>query len=645
MVGESGEHREERVLVCVGPGPGSARLIQAAARLARTIGCPWIAAHVALPAVPGEDDRNRLSEHLRLAESLGADAVRLTGLDAAEALARYAAERRVTRILIGKPEHARWRDRWSGGMVDRLIRGSGDIDVYVITGAAEHAAADRAPRTVAHHRWRAAIGAALVVLGVSFVAKLAAPVISDADVVMGYLLVVLVAAFRFGTAPALLASAASVAAYNFFFVPPFHTFAVADTRNLLTFTVLFGVGLAASALSDRLRRQEAEAVGREARTAALLSLTRALAAASDQEAVAQALVGEAVGRLARGAALFIERDNALIMVATGGDIAAPETVASVASAAHMSHGIVIRASIRAIPVVALDQGLGVLVLVHPAAAVDDLADAYAWQAGLALARARDAASALHADLRARTEQVRSALLSAVSHDLRTPLAAITLATTALLDGGDRVSAAERREILTSARDEAERLERLVANLLEMTRLTSGPVVVRREWVPLEEIVGTAFARVERLIAGRTATTDLGSDLPLLAVDPILVEVLLVNLIANAVQHTPPGTPIEIVARQLGASVTLTVVDHGDGLPPGHPERLFEPFVRGEPVRSTGSGLGLAICRGIARAHGGDVVATGVSGGGAAFVVTLPTGGTPPPVPYDEAGSPDQEVGS
>lgn len=633
-----GERREERVLVCVGPAPGSARLIHAGAGLAGTLGCPWIAAHVALPRATGDDDRNRISDHLRLAESLGADTVRLSGRDVAETLGSYAEERQVSRILVGKPDHPRWRDGWSGGMVDRLIRRSGEVDVHVITGVAGPASVPRRRAPALRRRWPQALGAVGLVLGVSLLAKLASPLLSDADIVMGYLLVVLVTAYRFGKAPALVASAASVAAYNFFFVAPFHTFAVAEPRNLLTFTVLFGVGIAASTLSDRLRRHEAEAVAREARTAALLSLTRALAAASDQQAVATALVGEAVPRLARGAALFVVTEDGLRALARAGEGPDDASLEQVAHEAHTAGAIVVRASMRGIPVVALDEGIGVLLLVHPASAVDDLADAFARQAGLALSRARDAALALQAGVLARTEQLRSALLSSVSHDLRTPLAAITLAATTLLDSHDRLTGSERRELLTSARDEAERLERLVLNLLEMTRLSSGNVVVRREWVPIEEIVGAALARVDRLIAGRPVTTALAPALPLVAVDPILAELLLVNLVENAVRHTPPGTAIELRAQCDGAIVTLTVLDHGAGLPPGSADRLFEPFIRGEHVRSAGSGLGLAICRGIARAHGGEVVATQASGGGAAFVVTLPTGGEPPTVPIEEGES-------
>jgi len=341
-----------------------------------------------------------------------------------------------------------------------------------------------------------AVAAFGLVSTVTAVGAVAAPVLSNADVVMGYLLVILVVAFQGGRTIALATSAASVAAYNFFFVPPFHTFRVDDTRNLLTFAVLFGVGSAASGLAGRLKRADAT------------------------------------------------------------------------------------------------------------------------------------------ELRARTEEVRSALLSTVSHDLRTPLASITGAATALLDEGTTLAEEDRRDLLVSIRDEAARLERLVTNLLEMTRLTTGPVTLQRAWVPLEEAVGGAFHRADAALAGHPTTITLPHDLPLVDVDPVLLEVLLVNLLENAARHTPVGTPVTLSAHATADHVEVEVRDRGPGLPPGDPERLFEAFVRGTPGHTPGSGLGLAICRGVVLAHGGTITASDAPGGGASFRVRLPRTQEPPPVPLE-----------
>lgn len=249
-----------------------------------------------------------------------------------------------------------------------------------------------------------------------------------------------------------------------------------------------------------------------------------------------------------------------------------------------------------------------------------------------LRRHRDEAVA--AELRARTEEMRSSLLSAVSHDLRTPLAAITGAATTLRDGGQAVGVAQRAELLEAICEEAERLERFVVNLLEMTRLQSGAVEVRREWVPVEELVGSALTRLEAHLVGRPVRTDLAEDLPLVSVDPVLMQQLVFNLVDNAAKHTPAGTPVEIVARADGAGVVIEVSDRGPGLPPGAEARVFEKFYRASREGVRGAGLGLAICKGIVAAHGGAISAAHRPGGGASFRVTLPRTGEAPHMPIE-----------
>lgn len=314
------------------------------------------------------------------------------------------------------------------------------------------------------------------------------------DLVALYLLVIMAVAVRYGRGPSAVASALSVVAYDVFFIAPHYTFEVHDQRHLLTFAIMFAVGLVISHLALRIRRQEQEA---EAAT-----------------------------------------------------------------------------------------------------------------------------------LRVRTEEIRSSLLSAVSHDLRTPLAAITGAGTTLRDEQGDLTAPQRRELLDTLCEEAERLERLVANLLDMTRLEAGALEVKREWVPVEELIGSALGRIEGRIDGRPVTTEIPSDLPLAPVDPVLLEHALVNLLENALKYTPAGTPIEIAVRRAGTRIEVELADRGPGLP-DPAEQLFEKFVRRAPAGTGGVGLGLPIARGIARAHGGDVTAENRPGGGARFVLDLPLGAGAP----------------
>jgi two-component system sensor histidine kinase KdpD len=269
-----------------------------------------------------------------------------------------------------------------------------------------------------------------------------------------------------------------------------------------------------------------------------------------------------------------------------------------------------------------------------------LLDAFARLAALALERARLAKRAEEAAIRAQTEETRSSLLSTVSHDLRTPLAAITGAATTLRDEGTAVDEAQRADLLETICEEADRLERLVRNLLDLTRLQSGALEVKREWIPLEEIVGAALMRVEARLEGRRIQTDLAADLPLVPVDAVLVEQALLNLLENAAKHTPDGSPVEIAAHATEQAIVVDVADRGPGLPPGDEERIFDKFFRGRKAGASGAGLGLAICRGVAQAHGGTLVASTRPGGGALFRMTLPLIGKPPTAPPEIEAAPD-----
>jgi two-component system sensor histidine kinase KdpD len=263
-----------------------------------------------------------------------------------------------------------------------------------------------------------------------------------------------------------------------------------------------------------------------------------------------------------------------------------------------------------------------------------LLEAIGRQAALALDRVRLSEEARRSTLRAETEQLRSGLLSAVSHDFRTPLAAVVGAATTLRDEADALDTTTRRELTEAICDEAERLERLVSNLLDMTRLDSGAVEPKREWVPLDEVVGSALGRLERLLSGRRVTTTIPADAAMVSIDPILIEQLVVNLLENAAKYTPAASGIDLNAAREGAAVVLEISDRGPGIPAGDEERIFERFRRGAHPGVRGVGLGLAVSRAIATAHGGTLSAAARPGGGANFRLTLPLPAEPPPFPSD-----------
>jgi len=639
----------ERILVCVGPAPASARLLRAGRRMAAGLRAPWVVAWVERPGTTplSTADRERLEAHLRLAETLGASVVRLVGVRPSETILDWAREHNVTRIVLGKPTHSRWRDLVRGSLLDEIVRGSGEIEVHVIAGDEAPEAPPRRPAPSGPIVWREIAAAATLVGIATGASSLAQSLLASPDVAMLYLLAVMLVGVRCGRAASIVAAALSVAAYDFFFVEPVYTFAVSDSRHLLTFAMLFAVGVVMSTLTLRIRRQERGAVEREQRTAILLALSRELGRALDEREAARAVARTLAEVFRRGVAVLLSgRGDALSPVAVAGELPLDAPELAVARWSY-EHGEAAGAGtdtlpgsrVHCLPLRSGPRALGVVAL---AAAPRggwthedrDLLDAFTRQGALALERALLVDERESAALRARTEELRSTLLSTVSHDLRTPLAAITGAASALRERAGDTDAEQRAELLDTIIEEAVRLERLLANLLEMTRLESAGVEPKREWVPLEEIVGAVLTRLEAQLEGRDVRVLLPDDLPLVAADPMLLEQLVLNLVENAAKYTPPGSPIELRAQAREGSLVLEVADRGPGFPPGSEARVFEKFYRGVHAGVPGAGLGLAIAQAIAQLHGGSLSAENRPGGGALLRLALPL----------DAGGPDASVG-
>jgi two-component system sensor histidine kinase KdpD len=652
-------HTQERLLVCVGPSPASARLVRAAARMAAGLHAPWVAAYVeATTMKPMTDaDRGRLEAHLRLVDSLGGEVVRLTGTTIGSALILHARKQNFSRVIIGKPTHSRLRDLIGGSLLDEVVRGSGDIDVHVISGDAPSGASPLAEpvkpaRDVNFEGYGYSFVLVALATGVSAMGR---ALFSLPDIAMLYLLVIMIAAALFGRGPSVLAAVLSVASYDFFFVPPFFTFAVSDVRHTLTFLMMFGVGLVISGLTLRIRRQEQEARSREESTAALYAFSRQLGIAIGAEEVLEVIAEHAGKTFGRGSAVVLaDAGGAPRVAAKSGEVpfdsqeqAVARWVLEHARPAGLGTETLPGARITCLPLRAGSAVLGVLALTarpKNARAEDrHFNEAFVRQCAMALERTRLSEDARAATLRARTEELRSSLLSAVSHDLRTPLAAITGAGTMLRDDSARVSPAQRADLLDTICEEADRLERLVSNLLDMTRLESGGLSVKREWVPLEELVVSAIARLEGKLGKRAITTDMPDDLPLLSVDPVLFEQVFWNLLENAVKYTPDLSPIDIQARAKDDVVTIEIADRGPGFRTGEEARVFEKFFRGARMNGGGVGLGLAICRGIVEAHGGALSAENRPGGGALFRIVLPIVGAAPSMPVEDSSPRAEEA--
>lgn len=641
----------ERILVCIGANPRSIRLIRAAKRMAAGLRADWLAVHVEAPAKvrPKESDLRQLAEHMRLAESLGAETVTLSGHNASDEILNYARSRNVTKIIIGKPTHPRWKDRLFGSVLDQVVRGSGDIDVNVITGDSGEPPLPQMRREPAPWRPREWIWSIAGVGAATVVSLLLLPYVGVVDVVMIYLLGVVITASRSGKWPSLLATFLSVATFNFFFIPPRFTLNVADVRYLFTFSVMFFVAYVICRLTLQVRNQAEAARIRERRTATLYILSRELAHERGVDTLA-ALAVKQISELFASQVVILVPDAAgeLAVPGTGpGTFALDAREMGVAKwvfdhGQRAGHGTDTLPGAQALylPLAAATRTMGVLGILPATVTVPfdheqiQSLENFVSLTAMAIERAFLAEEAQRALLKAEAEALRNTLLSAVSHDLRTPLAAITGAATSLLQESS-LDDAGRRELTQTICEESEHLNRLIRNILDMTRLESGTIQVAKEWQSLEEIVGVVFNRLADQLAGRPVETRLPPDVPLLQFDPLLIEQVLTNLLENALKYTPQGTPLELSAAVKDKAVEVTLADRGPGLPPGSEERIFEKFVRGTGS-GRGVGLGLAICRAIIAAHGGRIQAENRPGGGAVFRFTLPLRGEPPRVePEDE----------
>jgi two-component system sensor histidine kinase KdpD len=477
------------------------------------------------------------------------------------------------------------------------------------------------------------------------------PYFATANLIMMYLIAVIVIAIRGGRGPSVLASVLSVATFDFFFVPPYFSFAVSDIQYLLTFGVMLVVALVISNLAVRLHQQAELARYRERRTGVLYAMSRDLAMHRGTSMLAhlssrhlrEVFDGQVAIFLAdpdkrlqlqRGEELYFEFDPKEAGVA--------QWVFDHSERAGLGTDTLPGSSALYLPLVGSSGAIGVVAVRprDPGLLLDPeqlhLLESLVNQMALALERTRLSDEAQQAHVAAEAERMRSAILSSVSHDLRTPLATISGAASSLAEGREELNAAARRDLARSIYREADRLDRLLKNLLNMMRLESGAVQLSKQWHPLDEIIGAALDRLEGRLPDHTVTTALPIELPLLLVDGVLLEQVIINLVENAVKYAPARTVIDITASTTNHRVVVEVADRGPGIPLGEESLIFDKFYRGKSAREGGVGLGLTICRGIVEAHGGRIWAENRPGGGALFRFTIPLAEKQPVIEMERA---------
>jgi len=638
----------ERIMVCVNEHPASAELVRRARRLADNARAEWTAVYVEGPRHLsfGEPQKDRIAETLRLAQRLGAEIATIPGRDIAHALLDYARRNNVTQILIGKSERSRWFELLHGSVVRALMRDSGAISVTAVLAqsdavapkpAATRAAQD--PSAWASYVWSALALAATV--GVAWAANTLMH-LALGSVGMFFLVPVLLSAVSFGLRPALFTSFASVMAYNFFFLPPLYTFAISNPNNWLSFAVLLLVAVTAANLAARVRAQADLAASRAQVAGELYQFTGKLAASARLDDILWAAAFQIASMLKTNVVILLpDAKTARLEIRAGyppedeldvQDLAAAMWSWEKGAAAGRDAETLPGAKRLFLPMRTGKGLVGVTGLMRPDGVgpikPDDrrLLDSLLDQTALAIERSLLAERVDEAQVRAEADKLRVAMLSSLSHDLRTPLASILGAATSLISGSALYNAEQTADLLATIRDEAERMDRFVGNLLDMSRLEAGVLGTKVEALPVREVVEAAVKRLGRRLAGHTLDIDLGDDLPLVLADPLLLEQSIVNLLDNAAKYAAQGTRIRVAATATPERELVTIEDEGAGIAPDALAHIFDKFYRAKDAdrRAAGTGLGLAVARGFVESFGGTLEAANRSGGkGAVLTLSLP----------------------
>ena len=633
----------ERVLACVGGDPSSTEVVRHARRMADSLKAPWAVIHVETGRKLDmtEAERDRIAEAMRLAQRLGAETVTLPGQDVADTIADYARANNFTQIILVQPPRSRWAELVRGSLAQALIRKAGGASVHVL-GRTEtkrgQGRDERSPYFAGDPR--AYLGSVAIVALALAIALMLREVLGVASVALTFLTAVLVCSVVYGLWPALFASLVSVLAYNFFFLPPLYTFTIADPENVVALFFFAITAVVASNLTARVRAQAIAARQQARTTEELYQFSRKLAGAASLDDLLWATVHQIALMLKVRVVILLPHDGSVAVRAgfppedtlDAADLAAAKWCWEKNRAAGRGADTLPGAKRLFMPMQTGRGAIGVIGIdcdePGPILTPDQhrLLDALADQAALAIERVNLVEDIDRARLVAETDRLRAALLTSISHDLRTPLASILGSATSLATSHEALDTETRLALIGTIQEECERLNRFIGNLLDMTRLESGPLQLRTSPVELSDAIGGALRRAGKILAAHKTRLELESDLPLLDVDAVLFEQVLFNLLDNAAKYSPSGSLITISGWRDNGFVRLAVIDEGPGIPPGDLERVFEKFYRvgGSDRRRPGTGLGLAICRGFVEAMGGTITATNrLDRQGGVFTIRLP----------------------
>ncbi|BBP00605.1 two-component system sensor histidine kinase KdpD [Sulfuriferula nivalis] len=641
---------KENLLVCVGPQSGAEKVVRRASRLASELDVEWHAVYVETPDLQRlpSAERDRILHTLRLAHELGAQTATLSGQDEAETVVEYAYSRNLTKLVIGR-DYKGWRP-WRRSFAERIGRLSADLDIIqVVRDTSDIRGKQYSARMVKHEErvkrtWQPYAWSIVACAVATLVGTVMRPYFELANIVMVFLLAVVLVGVKYDRGPSVMAAFLSVIMFDFFLVPPRFSFAVSDAQYLVTFAIMFAVALVIGHLTTNLRYQAQIASQRETRLRALYEMARDLSGVLLPEQIIDLSHKFIEATFGVQIAILLADDHDKLQPAMRNTNPAPTVDASIAqwSFDHNEPAgfgtdtlpgsailyLPLRAPMRMRGILAIESANPRWLLIPEQRRQ---MDGFAALIATALERVHYIDVAQDAVVRIESERLRNSVLSALSHDLRTPLTALVGLADTLIRTPPTLSEAQLN-LANALQDQAFRMNALVNNLLDMARLQSGNIKLNMQWQPLEEVVGSAQKAREHQLADHRVHAALPADFPLLEFDAVLIERVLCNLLENAAKYTPPDSDIHIAAAVRDGEAQISVTDNGPGLPHGGEETIFEKFTRGEKESTKpGVGLGLAICRAIVEAHKGRIWAENVPTGGARFVFTLPLG-TPPSLP-------------
>jgi two-component system sensor histidine kinase KdpD len=640
----------ERLMVAISPSPFSEQLIRWTRRMAYNLEAPWLALYVQTTQPLALEAKERLAQNLSLARNLGGEIVTTNSDDITDAIIRFARQRNVTQIVVGKPLQSWFRELLKGGsLVDKIIRASGDIDIYVVTGdkPTEPKSSFTLNQPVAHSTlWQYVLAISIIVVITIFDLILVSALTWFSYEAVGLieLFAVLLIAVYIGRGPALFAATVSAISWNFLFIEPRLTFDISRSQDIILFVLYFVIAIFTGNLTARIRTQEKQAKYNVERTMALYDLAHETARAMNMDDV----IRIAVAQIQR-----VFDAQVTVILPVGSQLSpSPHPVSTLAidekeySVARWSFehskpagrftDTLTLANAQYIPLLTPTRTVGVVGIrtrQNERLSFDQelLLETFINQVSMVVERELLDEAAEQSAMLQESERLYTTLLNSISHELRTPITTIAGAASSLHDSATLENATTRRELVSDIQIAAERLNRLVANLLDISRLESGRLNIKRDWCDIGEIVGVAVQRLKMPLSQHPLTMTIAPDVPLIKADFVLIEQVIVNLLDNACAYTPKNAPIRLEAVVKNRAIDIIISDSGQGIPPDDLERIFDKFYRVPGTATGGTGLGLSICRGLIEAHGGTLTAQNQLQAGAQFIIRLPLNGTPPPV--------------